>query len=175
MRIVALFLLLFTASMSGDQPLRSLHAIAKGYDPRRCSNENEMLISKGASQPRLPICKDMLSSVALAKRSTQDGPVSMQDSDGSACTFQWFNETEICALLSEPPTTIIYIGDSITRHAMHGMQLLVRDNIELGALRSVGARGLFCEARIDVELLFFQGRSASQCIRSLHMQPAVHH
>ncbi len=101
----------------------------------KCSHENISLAAKG-SGPDLPICPHMLESIATARRESRDGPVLMQTADGSQpCTFQWFRPNEICTMLSHPPTTIAYVGDSMTRHAMHGMQLLVRDNIEHGALR----------------------------------------
>ncbi|KAG1679122.1 hypothetical protein FOA52_000477 [Chlamydomonas sp. UWO 241] len=66
-------------------------------------------------------------------QSQQLGSVHMP---GTECVAPWLSHDTVCALLSDPPTTLVFVGDSVTRHFMHGMQLVVRGDYRAGAMRN---------------------------------------
>lgn len=93
-------------------------------------------ISISSSPPSMPAersssCLPTLESMRYALRPSMDGTLMLP----RACGFEWFKPYEACQLLSTPPTTLLFLGDSITRHFMHAAQLLIRGDLSLGALR----------------------------------------
>lgn len=101
------------------------------------TGHNHMRSTLSLSPPSTPAgshnssCLPTLLSMRYALRASLDGPLLLPH----ACGFEWHSPAQACALLSQPPTTLLFVGDSITRHFMHAAQLLIRGDLALGALR----------------------------------------
>ena len=111
--------LLKHASSSGSRHQR--HTISSSSSPP----DQSMPAERSSS------CLPTLESMRYALRPSMDGTLMLP----RACRFEWFKPYEACQLLSTPPTTLLFLGDSITRHFMHAAQLLIRGDLSLGALR----------------------------------------
>ena len=56
----------------------------------------------------------------------------------AACApFKWLAPTKVCGLLTQPPTAVVIVGDSVSRHLFVGMQVGALDRVGL----QVGATG----------------------------------
>jgi hypothetical protein len=110
-----------------------------------CDHEEVRSRSKGEITDA-PQCPDILAALPLSFREEQDGPLLLKSpaltspsSSGSLqlCTYHWFSQHEMCSLLREHggTGTVVFIGDSLTRHAMQAMQMILRGDLQHGGLR----------------------------------------
>lgn len=76
-----------------------------------------------AAQPTLlpSSGKSLLDLLPDAWRPYRDGPLVLEGQH----TFKWYSPRQACEALSQPPTTVLFVGDSLTRHFM---QVLARSS-----------------------------------------------
>lgn len=69
-----------------------------------------------AAQPTLLASsgKSLLDLLPDAWRPYRDGPLVLEGQH----TFKWYSPQQACEALSQPPTTVLFVGDSLTRHFM---------------------------------------------------------
>lgn len=102
------------------------------------SDEATGLFSPNSSTWHSPSCPPTLDLIAKVDRKSRDGPLFLSGPRlaQAPCKLRWFSDEAMCQVLSSPPTTVMLIGDSVTRHLAHALQIVIRGDREFGALVS---------------------------------------
>jgi hypothetical protein len=102
------------------------------------SEETGLFLSPNSTATSSPFCPSTLDLVTRIDRKARDSPLFVSDPKltETVCKLRWFHEREMCQTLSSPPTSVILIGDSVTRHLAHALQIAIRGDREFGALQA---------------------------------------
>ncbi|KAI9716115.1 MAG: hypothetical protein M1812_005542 [Candelaria pacifica] len=109
--------------------------------------------------PFAPLCQDrqsMLTAMSSGGRIGFDAPYMPRD-----CDMRWFTTEEICEILSRFEKVIV-IGDSMMRHVIGSINVLIRQDLGYGAVTDWNfspeeRRDCFCNYQFNVKACSVQG------------------
>jgi hypothetical protein len=77
------------------------------------------------------------------------------------CSFKWFSPREACTVLSRY-STLYFVGDSLTRHLVQAVDIILNGNFEYGALPHGKPSRIYDDCRCDGQF-----SEASECRNSI--------
>ncbi|RDW56444.1 hypothetical protein BP5796_13193 [Coleophoma crateriformis] len=115
--------------------------------------------SQDLHTPFTPICPDrpsMITAMSSGGRIGMDAPYMPR-----GCGMRWFNSEEVCEILSRFDKVVI-VGDSMMRHVVGSINILVRKDIGYGAVTDWNfsaqeKKQCFCNEQFDVKACSVQG------------------
>ncbi|XMA15209.1 hypothetical protein WAI453_008000 [Rhynchosporium graminicola] len=118
--------------------------------------------------PFSPLCKDqtsMLTAMSSGGRIGHDAPYMPR-----GCDMRWFNTDEICEILGRFDKVVL-IGDSMLRHIIGSMNILIRKDLGYGAVTDWNfslqeKKECFCNEQFDVKACSVQGIYKTQDVMS---------
>ncbi|KAI1124833.1 hypothetical protein F5Y10DRAFT_279882 [Nemania abortiva] len=143
----------------GVYPIAPSRELTNTFADYKHFGEKCNISSLDLHRPYEPICPDrssMLTAMSSGGRIGRDAPYIPRD-----CDMQWYTTEEVCEILGRF-SQVILVGDSMLRHVIGALNILVRENLGYGGVTDWNFDGrererCFCNDQFDVTECSVQG------------------